>query len=624
MLPLCPKFRLDTLYRRPIKRARDSLAPNLRPPLKRTIPTLVIASLLALTNHLALAGSATWSLHPHMDIWNTPANWVPNTVPNGPNDIATFDHTQMASAEPTANTEVNSIVFTGTDPGFLVATGEGITLTISGGGVSNNTGLTRSFLTITQSAISLTNSATITGPAVVFQNNGTPIVGQPSGVTQFNDETSASAATFVNTESFVSGGTGGITQFNDNSTAATATITNQGDAHDDSSGGATQFSGTATAAFASITNEGGIGDGSLGGGSTEFFDNASAENATILNEAGGPIHDLVFPFGGRTFFHNNSTAANATLTTDTNEAGNIFGGKIEFFDASTADHATFSNEGYVIFLDNSTAANGAFTLVGGEVSFFDIATAANATFDIVDGGVDFNNNSSAGNMVVTREASIEFAGGVDFRDASTADHSTLIANGTSPSSSDSDSINFYDNSVGANATITLNPSTVTDAVGGYGLFADHSSAGDSIITINGAAVTGEDAAALLEFVFRATAGNATLSATGGTNGGPGGQIQFSEQAKGDHARVELLGNSSLDISRTKFSGVTIGSLEGFGQVSLGGKILSVGTNALDTVFSGTLQDDGIGGGLTKVGNGTLTLRGASTYSGLTTVSAVAS
>jgi autotransporter-associated beta strand protein len=65
--------------------------------------------------------------------------------------------------------------------------------------------------------------------------------------------------------------------------------------------------------------------------------------------------------------------------------------------------------------------------------------------------------------------------------------------------------------------------------------------------------------------------------------------------------------------------VIIGSIEGDGVVFLGGRNLSVGTNHLDTNFAGVLMDGGVfggtGGSLTKTGTGTLTLSGASTYTG---------
>ena len=72
-------------------------------------------------------------------------------------------------------------------------------------------------------------------------------------------------------------------------------------------------------------------------------------------------------------------------------------------------------------------------------------------------------------------------------------------------------------------------------------------------------------------------------------------------------------------------GVTIGSLEGDGLVLLGPRTLTIGRNNQSTSFSGVIQDGGInqgtGGSLTKLGRGTLTLTGANTYTGTTTISA---
>jgi outer membrane autotransporter protein len=65
--------------------------------------------------------------------------------------------------------------------------------------------------------------------------------------------------------------------------------------------------------------------------------------------------------------------------------------------------------------------------------------------------------------------------------------------------------------------------------------------------------------------------------------------------------------------------VTVGSIEGDGNVFLGPNNLTVGSNNLSTLFSGVIQDGGTGGSLTKVGTGTLTLTGLNTYTGATTV-----
>ena len=61
---------------------------------------------------------------------------------------------------------------------------------------------------------------------------------------------------------------------------------------------------------------------------------------------------------------------------------------------------------------------------------------------------------------------------------------------------------------------------------------------------------------------------------------------------------------------------TVGSLEGGGMVSLGGGVLTIGTNGFSTLFTGGISGTG---GITKVGNGLLTLSGINTLTGLTTV-----
>jgi autotransporter-associated beta strand protein len=62
--------------------------------------------------------------------------------------------------------------------------------------------------------------------------------------------------------------------------------------------------------------------------------------------------------------------------------------------------------------------------------------------------------------------------------------------------------------------------------------------------------------------------------------------------------------------------IEIGSIEGDGNILLNKGDLFVGNNNLKTIFSGVISDMGT---FTKVGEGTLTLRGANTYTGGTTV-----
>ena len=65
-----------------------------------------------------------------------------------------------------------------------------------------------------------------------------------------------------------------------------------------------------------------------------------------------------------------------------------------------------------------------------------------------------------------------------------------------------------------------------------------------------------------------------------------------------------------------FASSTIGSLAGGGSVDMQGLNLTLGGDNTSTTFSGVYS----GGGLTKDGTGTMTLSGANTYTGATTVS----
>ena len=141
-------------------------------------------------------------------------------------------------------------------------------------------------------------------------------------------------------------------------------------------------------------------------------------------------------------------------------------------------------------------------------------------------------------------------------------------------------------------------------------FLSTSSAGNLAITLNGG--TGH-------FFGNSTGANATITANAAStwfieNSGSGGQARFIVNAGG-----------AFDISPLAIAGTTAGSIEGAGAVRLGTKQLSVGANNLSTTVSGVIADGGrnggTGGSLVKVGTGTLTLSGANTFTGGTTVNA---
>jgi autotransporter-associated beta strand protein len=123
----------------------------------------------------------------------------------------------------------------------------------------------------------------------------------------------------------------------------------------------------------------------------------------------------------------------------------------------------------------------------------------------------------------------------------------------------------------------------------------------------------------LSFWNQATAGHATIVANGSVaSGATGGRIEFFNNSKGGTARMAVFGNASIEMNAHRTPGLTIGSIEGSGIVSLGGNNLTVGSNKLSTTFSGIISG-GSTGSLTKIGSGKLVLRHQNNYPGGTTI-----
>src|SRR5436190_860471 len=118
------------------------------------------------------------------------------------------------------------------------------------------------------------------------------------------------------------------------------------------------------------------------------------------------------------------------------------------------------------------------------------------------------------------------------------------------------------------------------------------------------------------FQDNSTAGSGTFIS------GNGGTIYFLEDSTGDTSRIQVFGNGQLDISFHTSPEVTVGSIKGDGLIVLGSNTLTVGSNGLNTVFSGTIQDSDLSrrGSLVKIGTGELVLSHPNTYTGTTTIS----
>ena len=277
---------------------------------KTFLQTILAVAISVLAPIVAHAGSATWELNPGAGDWNMAANWTPITVPNGPADTATFALSNTTDVSISANTEVNGITFTSaaTNP-YTITAGLGLTLTISGVGITNNSGATQNFVTAFDASggagtIVFSNSATAGSNVSIFNGNGT--------------------INFLNT-----------------STAGSATI---GNFSDGTTFCTTNFFNRSTAGNSTIANE---------SGSVLFANNSTAGSAFIDLDTISILQ-----------FANNSTAANSTITT-------FFNSHVQFSDNSTAGSAFIGVQDgtFLQFANTSTAGSASIFASGGFISF---------------------------------------------------------------------------------------------------------------------------------------------------------------------------------------------------------------------------------------------------------------
>ena len=314
-----------------------------------------------------------------------------------------------------------------------------------------------------------------------------------------------------------------------------------------------------------------------------------------------------------TFGLSHHTGVFVSTDTEVNEV--IFNAGASPFTINAAGDQELTVSAVGIINDSGIAQNFVFPTYAGVV-LTNNATVGDMIFFTLKGGhgqknsggfASFSGNASAGNGTFVLE-SIETAdayrgGAVGFKGNSSAGNGTFTLQITS-------FLSFEENASAANGTFIVDGGLIW-----FGLLStDTATAGNGLFIINSGGVT---------FVEGSSAGNATLIANPGSNGGEGGRISFENGAQdGGEARMELFGNGTLDIQFGPNEFVSVGSIEGNGIIFLGKKKLITGTNDLNTFFSGTIQDSAdprFPGSITKVGNGVLTLSGENTYLGRTTI-----
>ena len=174
-------------------------------------------------------------------------------------------------------------------------------------------------------------------------------------------------------------------------------------------------------------------------------------------------------------------------------------------------------------------------------------------------------------------------------------------------------LNGPTNFLGFSNGATAGQATI-EAQGGTVSFLDTSTAGQAAIQVGDKA--------LVHFLGTSSAGTATF-----TNAA-GGTLRFADASTASTAVVDNQAGALLDVSGMNAAPLSIGSLSGAGRVALGATQLTVGGLDRTDTIAGIISDagsefvqpgSGTGGGIVKVGQGTLTLSGANTYTGSTTV-----
>ena len=286
----------------------------------KTREPLSLLLIFLLSTESLRAESATWNRYPDDWNWTTATNWTPATAPNDPDDTATFGQSNVTGVIDWGPTQLDGIVFdsgTSAPSAFTIAPDQ---LTISGAGITNNSGITQIFFVGYLSpphpgTINFTGGAKA-GIQTVFTNE--------NGTTQFFDHSTADSGTFRNNLH------GGVSFF-DNSTAGNGTFINV------STG--TNFAGTIV--FQGNSRAGNGTFQSYGGGTTIFGGASTAENGIFTNNpstTGGR--------GGITYFLDNSTADNGIFINNDEGYIDTESGLTSFQDDSSGGTAQIRVFGY--------------------------------------------------------------------------------------------------------------------------------------------------------------------------------------------------------------------------------------------------------------------------------------
>ena len=402
------------------------------------------------------------------------------------------------------------------------------------------------------------------------------------------------------------------------------------------------FHNSSTAGSAVIAN--------LNGNSTIFYDTSSAGSASITNTFSSLAFVDSSTAGSASITHNSgminfegsSSAGTATITS---RAG------IAFSDSSTAGSASITSTGVngTVFMNNSTAGSASIT-IDNYLTFTDNSTAGSATLlNNASGLVDFSYTTgpngdhkiSAGSIAGTGSYNLGANELTVGSNNLSTEVSGVIADGGSNGGTGGSLVKIGTGTLKLSGSNTFTGG-VTLSAGALGLASDNA-LGAGVLTTYGGTIAyahGITIGNTIDLRSNTTLDVATGSATqAGAIGQTGGAFGIVKTGAGaltlsgnntftggvtlNAGTLGLAHNNALGTDVLTTYGGTIAYADG---VTIGNAIDLRGSTTLDVATGGATQAGAIGetggaSGIVKTGAGRLTLSGANTYTGGTTINA---
>lgn len=544
-----------------------------------TSPTPLIGT-YTITSFNVVATNQVWNGAGSDDNWSTNPNWASGAAPGLSGDGVTFAGTTRLTPNLDANLSVTSLTFDSTAGGFNLGTANASTLTLTGGVTNNSTNAQTISVPVSLSASSTLNATGNVMIAGAITGTG--------GLTKVGNGTLTLAGNFTST---------GVLQGNGGTTVIASLA---------SPGGAEVWAGASGSTGAiTVTN-----------GGTLVVSNwlvAGRDGAGTINVNGG---NVVRAGGGNITVGTLGTAPTGTLNLNSGTISNLAGETYLGEGSSAVNFGNYNQSGGYATLGNLYLGRGT-----GSGQGIGKATITGGTLDVGNLEIAYgNNNTRIGTNVMTigSGATVNSAGYVRLAFAGSSSMWGLLTNngGTLNVGAAALYMGYWPD--GCSAVVTHNSGALNLRNNSSIIFGQNGNAGPGNVFVqNGGTVT-----------FYSDAG-VTMGGTGSLNLGNSGSGAHTYTLAGGTLTVPQIRKAGGTSTATfNFNGGTLKPtassttfLQGLSaaNVQSGGAVID--TDGKNITVNQSLLDGGGGGGLTKNGNGTLSLNGVNTFTGLTTVNA---